>query len=180
MALRGHRPVAVDLLDNAFDGLEAARHYRTTLGYALPLFQAEMDRLPFASQQFDLVIFNASFHYSTDYFDTLREVLRCVHTPGYLVIADSPFYQRDESGAAMVREKHESFERQFGFRSDAIPSREYITPEILSKLAREFKLTWRFIRPWYGIGWALRPLKARLQSRRTPSQFFLIWAEVSQ
>ena len=180
MALRGHRPVAVDLLDNAFDGLAAARHYQATLGYPMPLFQAEMDRLPFASAQFDLAIFNASFHYSTDYHATLREALRCLRRPGYVVIADSPFYEREVSGKDMIREKHESFERQYGFRSDAIPSLEYITPEVLTQLAREFNLTWKFTKPWYGINWALRPLKARLQSRRTPSQFFLIWAEVGQ
>jgi SAM-dependent methyltransferase len=91
MALRGHRPVAVDLLDNDTDGMGAARHYFSRLQTSFPRFQAEMDRLPFASGQFELVVFNASFHYSVDYSATLREALRCLRRPGFVIIADSAF-----------------------------------------------------------------------------------------
>src|SRR5215472_5624314 len=67
LALRGHRPILVDLLDNGEDGLGAARHYFPQLSRPLPRFQAEMDRLPFGPRQFDLAVFNASFHYSENY-----------------------------------------------------------------------------------------------------------------
>ena len=178
IALRGHRPVAVDLLENDADGLGAARHYLSSLPQPFLRFQAEMDHLPFASQQFDLAIFNASLHYSVNYEETLAEVLRCLGRPGHVIIADSPFYSRDECGQKMVAEKRANFERRFGFRSDSIPSREYLTPEVLDALAEKLRLRWQVLNPWYGINWALRPLKARLLRRREPARFYLLWGEV--
>ena len=76
LTLRGHRCAAVDLLDNHWDGLGAAHHYLSNLTTPFAVLQAEMDRLPFADSQFDLVIFNASFHYSTDYSQTTGEIGR--------------------------------------------------------------------------------------------------------
>jgi SAM-dependent methyltransferase len=178
MALRGHRPIAVDLLDNDADGLGAARHYMPHLSRPFLRFQAEMDRLPFAPEQFDVVIFNASFHYSVDYGRTLEEVLRCLRRPGHVIIADSPFYSREENGQKMVAEKHSAFEQRFGFRSDSVQSHEYLTPAILDELAKKLRRDWSVLKPWYGINWALRPAKARLWQRREPARFYLLWATV--
>jgi len=180
MALRGHRPVAVDLLDNDGDGLGSAKHYLGRLRRPFARFQAEMDRLPFADEQFDIAVFNASFHYSVDYEQTLREALRCLRRPGYVVIADSPFYRHDTSGQLMREEKHAAFQKQFGFRSDSIPSREFLTGEILDDLAAKFALQWQVLKPRYGLNWALRPIKAQVLRRREPSKFFLICAKVSR
>jgi SAM-dependent methyltransferase len=178
MSLRGHRPVAVDLLENDADGLGAARHYLSHLSRPFIRFQAEMDHLPFAPEQFDIAIFNASFHYSASYEQTLTEVFRCLRRPGYVIVADSPFYSCDENGQRMVTEKHAEFERRFGFRSDSIHTREYLTPEVLSELRDRFGLHWHVLKPWYGISWALRPAKARLLGRREPARFYLLWAKV--
>jgi len=178
LALRGHNPMAVDLIDNAEDGLGAARHYLARLPNLYPRFQAEMDRLPFQDQQFDLAIFNASFHYSEDYHCTVGEALRCLRRPGWLVIMDSPFYLRDVSGRQMVQERMAAFAQRFGFASDSLAGREYLTGEILEELGRKFQLAWKIARPWYGVGWALRPFKAHLLRRREPSKFFIFWAKV--
>lgn len=175
LAERGYQPIAVDLLDNDVDGLGAARHYLANSPRWFPRFQAEMDRLPFDSGQFDVAIFNASFHYSSDYEKTLREVLRCVRRPGIVVVADSPFYRRDESGQQMLEERRAMFERQFGVRSDIHHSREYLTQRTLDELAERLAIRWNVGKPWYGMGWALRPVKARLLRRREPSKFHLLW-----
>lgn len=180
LGLRGHRPVAVDLLDNDADGLGAGAHYLRRMKRPFPRFQAEMDCLPFDAAQFDVVIFNASFHYSVDYEVTLAETLRCLRRPGHVIIADSAFYRRDESGRAMLEEKRGSFKQRFGFESDNIPSREYLTPQTLDRLANRFGIKWRTLRPWYGIDWALRPIKARLARRREPSRFYLFWGQIGQ
>ncbi len=178
LALRRHRPMAVDLIDNVEDGLGAARHYLPHLQVPLVRFQAEMDRLPFQDRQFDLAIFNASFHYSEDYHATLGEALRCLRRTGHLIIMDSPFYKRPESGDAMVKERRAIFSRQFGFASDSLPSREYLTTRILNNLADAFHLSWRVAKPWHGLQWSLRPLKAWLLRRREPSNFFIFWTAV--
>jgi SAM-dependent methyltransferase len=138
-----------------------------------------MDHLPFASEQFDVVLFNASFHYSIDYERTLSEALRCLRHPGNVIIADSPFYWRDESGRTMLEERRMEFQQKFGFRSDSIESREYLTPQVLEALADKLSLQWSVLKPWYGIGWALRPLRSRLFRRREPARFYLLWAKVT-
>jgi len=171
----GHYPIAVDLLDNDIDGLGAARHYLAHLQNAFPRFQAEMDSLPFDSEQFDVAIFNASFHYSYDYEKSLREVTRCLRHSGLVIIADTPFYWRDESGKRMLEERKESFERQFGVCSDGIRRGEYLTQTTLDELAQRLGIQWNVCKPWYGLQWALRPAKARLLGRREPSKFYLFW-----
>ena len=178
LALRGHRPVSVDLIDNLEDGLGAACHYLAHLPNPFVRFQAEMDRLPFQDGQFDLAIFNASFHYSEDYHRTLSEALRCLRRPGYLAILDSPVYWREESGRQMVEERKAAFAERFGFASDSVPSREFITGNTLDDLGRTFQLSWNIAKPWYGAGWKLRPLRARLLRRREPAKFFIVWAMV--
>jgi SAM-dependent methyltransferase len=177
LAQRGHRPVAVDLLVNDTDGLGAARHY-VNLSRPFLRFKAEMDCLPFMPAQFDVVIFNASFHYSVDYRRTLHEALRCLRRGGHLIIADSPFYWRDESGRNMLEEKRVAFNRQYGFTSDSIQSREYLTPDTLNDLATNLRLKWAVHKPWYGLNWAVRPVKARLLGRREPSKFYLLHARM--
>lgn len=178
LALKGHHPLALDLADNCSDGLGAAANYFSQLPAPFPCFQAQMDRLPFAAHQFDAVIFNASFHYSVDYFETLKEVLRCLRRPGYVIIADSPLYRRSSSGEQMVKERRADFQRRFGFPSDGIASQEFLTPGVLAKLAECLALRWHIEKPWYGLGWAMRPLKAAIRRRREPSKFYLIWARV--
>ena len=179
LAQRGHLPVAVDLLDNDEDGLGAAQHYYSSLGWLFPRFQAEMDHLPFADGQFDVAIFNASLHYSEDYCATLREAVRCLRPGGCLIVLDSPFYRREESGHKMVSERKQQFTQNFGFPSDGIASREFLTTAALNEISCGLRLCWKTCKPWYGWKWATRPVKARLLRRREPSKFYIFWAEVA-
>ncbi len=93
LALAWSRTVAVDLLTNDRDGLGAAAHYRKHLSTLFPRFQAELDALPFTDDEFDLVIYNASFHYSENYEKTIAEALRCTCAGGTILIADTPVVQ---------------------------------------------------------------------------------------
>jgi ubiquinone/menaquinone biosynthesis C-methylase UbiE len=171
LALAGHQPSAVDLLDNDRDGLGAASHFHKCLPELFPRFQAEMTRLPFQDEQFDAVIFNASFHYSEDYAATLREALRCIKKGGIVVISDTPWYSNEESGRQMVAERHAFFRQKFGTASNSISSLEYLTNERLRVLEEHLSIQWTIHSPHYGFKWALRPLAARLRNRREPSRF---------
>jgi SAM-dependent methyltransferase len=177
VALRGHRPVALDVVVNELDGLGAARHYWPVLKQPFACFQAEMDALPFAEGQFDVVVFNASLHYSTNYLDTLREALRCLRSQGHLLVMDSPLYHAEESGRQMLRERHLQFKKQFGFPSDSVPSIEFLTFAQVQSLGRELGLSWKALRPWYGLVWSARPLKAWLKGGREPSKFHVLWGQ---
>jgi SAM-dependent methyltransferase len=179
LTLLGHLPVAVDLLTNDFDGLGAAIHFSSRVRPLFPRVQAVLDRLPFASSTFDLVIFNASFHYSENYQRTFAEAFRCTRPGGAIVIADTPWYAKEEIGQEMVEEKHKRFTATYGFPSNSISSLEYLSPDRLQCLQSEFKVQWEWIKPFYGIRWALRPLLARLKGRRRPSQFRIYVARVN-
>jgi SAM-dependent methyltransferase len=171
LALAGFSPYAVDLLTNELDGLGSARNYEECLPELFPRFRAEMARLPFQSEQFDVAIFNASFHYAESYEAVLSEALRCVRRRGLVVISDTAWYSREESGQRMVRERREAFRGRYGTASDSIESLEYLTDARLRSLERRFSIRWQIDSPWYGFRWAMRPLWARLRNRREPSRF---------
>ncbi len=180
LARRKHRPVAVDILTDPKDGLGAARHYQTELVRLFPRLVAEFDNLPFIDAQFDLAIFNSSLHYSPDYSRTLTEAKRCLRSSGALIILDSPIYRCREHGERMREERHRRFEAAFGFRSDSIPSREYLYDELLEELASSLDLRWKVYRPWYGWKWHLRPWKARFKGQRPPSRFKILVGNLSR
>lgn len=179
LSLRGHHPVAVDLAMGRLDGLRAAANFQSRIPGLFPRFQAELDRLPFCDDQFDLAIFNASFHYSENYARTLREVIRCMRKPGFIVIADSPWYRREVSGQQMLAERNAAYAAKYGFSSDSIQSLEYLTDDRLTSLAKEFDLSWEVHTPAYGWKWKLRPLLASLRGKREPSQFRIYVAVVN-
>jgi len=171
LSQRGDRPVAVDIFPDPLDGLAAATQYGT-----FPTVEAEFDRLPFADGQFDLTVFNSSFHYSTNYQATLSEARRCLKPSGRIVILDTPLYKLREHGERMRAERHAYFQAQYGFASDSIPSLEFLHELQLSELSRELRLRWQIYQPWYGWKWHLRPWKARLKGSRPPSRFCILEA----
>ncbi len=180
LAQRKHRPVAIDVLADPRDGLGAARHYESALEKLFPRVIAEFDNLPFVDCQFDLAIFNSSLHYSTDYLKTLAEVKRCLKAKGSLIVLDSPIYKHPEFGERMREERHEYFKAQYGFRSDSIPSIEFLDRIQLKELGRQLGLCWKEYRPWYGWKWHLRPWIARIKRARPPSRFHILvgrWSE---
>ncbi len=179
LALRGHLPVAVDLLTNDMDGLGAAVHYKKRLTTLFPRVQAELDNLPFVSGQFDVVIFNASFHYSENYERTLREALRCTRTGGVVVIADTPWYRHESSGLQMIAERTAAFTARYGIPSNSIHSLEYLTDDRLHSMEMCFGFKWQIFKPFYGMRWSLRPLLASLKNRREPSRFRIYLAPTS-
>jgi SAM-dependent methyltransferase len=170
LARRGHILAAIDLLVNPLDGLGAHVHYESRF---TPI-QAEFDHLPLAGEQAELVIYNSSLHYSVDYLATFREALRVLVRDGQIIVMDTPIYRRAESGAAMIRERHEQFKRRYGFASDSLPSENYLTFERLQELGVALGMAWKIITPDYGLRWALRPWMAFLRGQREPARFALI------
>ena len=170
LAQRGYSVAAVDLITNEFDGLGCYRYYESAF---VPV-QAEFDQLPFQDGSADLIIFNASLHYSVNIPRTLEESLRVLTKKGELIVLDSPVYRDASSGARMVQERERQFTQQYGFPSNALPSQGYLTYQLLSDLETSLDLKWQFYTPFYGIRWVLRPLKALLSGGREPAKFHLI------
>jgi SAM-dependent methyltransferase len=172
LAQRGHHVAAVDVSTDSRDGLGA--HIWYELADTFVPIQAEFDRLPFAADQMDVAVFNASLHYSTDCARTLTEAMRVLRRDGCVVIMDSPVYRAGSSGAQMVQERETSFLGKYGFRSNALPAENYLTTGRLHDLAEVAGIRWQSFFPFYGVSWLLRPWRARLRGSREPAKMPLL------
>jgi SAM-dependent methyltransferase len=170
LAERGHTMTAIDLSDDALDGLGAVRHYEGRIGALL----GEFDHLPLAEKGVDLAIFNASLHYSTDYVRTLQEALRVLQPHGTLVILDSPMYTDPSSGTRMVQERQNRFRASYGFASDALPNEHFLTPARLEELGEQLSLDWQLHQPVLDWRSAIGRTLGGLRARREPARFPVI------
>jgi SAM-dependent methyltransferase len=170
LAERGHSVTAIDLSDDALDGLGAVRHYEGRIGALL----GEFDHLPLAEKGVDLAIFNASLHYSTDYVRTLQEALRVLQPHGTLVILDSPMYTDPSSGTRMVQERQNRFMASYGFASDALASEHFLTPARLEELGEQLSLDWQSHQPVLDWRSAIGRTLGGLRARREPARFPVI------
>lgn len=169
LSLSGYDVCAVDLLLNPEDGLGAWSHYQSQFAKV----QSEFMHLPFPETSVSAVIFNASFHYSESYEETLTEALRVLSPKGKIIIMDSPVYHSAESGEQMVAERKSAFLSRYGFASDSLKSENYLTYQRMDELGKTLGIAWHHIRPFYGVRWAARPLWAYLRGRREPAEFGL-------
>lgn len=180
LANAGHDCVAVDLRDDEIDGLGAAAELARER--AFERITASFERLPFLHPEADLTIFNASLHYAGDLGAALDEAVRVTRRGGCIAILDSPFYQDEGAGAAMVAEKRNAARARFGERADALlglPAIEFLTRNRLEQASQDLGLAWRRHKVRYPLWYELRPFLARLQGRRVPSRFDFWTARVS-
>lgn len=131
LARAGHRPVAVDVNDDACDGLRVCHLYEDSF----PLVQAHVSYLPFVPGQFDLVVLNASLHYAADPVQTLVEASRMLVDGGSLVVMDSPLFEKPEDGDAMVAGQTEQLRHRFGITQPIRPGVGFITFAMLDEAA---------------------------------------------
>jgi len=180
LAREGHNGIAVDIRDDSVDGLGVARALLAGSGFECRV--ASFDCLPVADAAADLVVFNASLHYSSDLGATLREARRVVRPGGRIAILDSPFYRHDAHGAAMVAEKRASAATTFGTRADTLLGLgciEYLTRDALAAASHGPGIRWRRHRVRYPLWYEVRPLLAAFRRRRPPSRFDLWEGEVA-
>jgi SAM-dependent methyltransferase len=163
LSLEGHAPIAVDLLSNNHDGLGAAIHYKKNLTALFPRFQAEFNTLPFVDDDFDLVIYNASFHCSENYERSLAEALRCTRADGTVLIAETPWYSDETGGQQMLAERREAHVQRHGHSIDAFNSLEYLTDKRLQHMEASFGIQWQIHTPNYGVHRLMRQMLSRLQ-----------------
>lgn len=170
LAAEGHLLAAVDLGVTVRDGLGAHVHYPTKF----TCLQAEFDQLPLEDGWADLVIFNASFHYSVSYETTVQEALRVLRADGQVVVVDTAVYQQPSSGQQMVAEREAAFVRQVGFASNALPSENFLTPQRLDEIAQTCQLRWQRVEIVPAWQRWVRRAKVAWRGQREPAQFPLI------
>jgi SAM-dependent methyltransferase len=167
LASQGHDVCAVDRIADEADGLGAVRHYVSRFTAA----QASFDALPFATGQFDLLVFNGSLHYAPDAAATLAAPRRLLADGGALAVMDSPMFDDDRSGSAMVADMVRRFERDYGIRDVVRVGAGYLTFGLLAQAASAFGACASFIPSRGPVGWRLRREIARFRLRRVPAAF---------
>jgi SAM-dependent methyltransferase len=167
LAAAGHAVVALDMLDDDVDGLGAMHVYATPF----TAVQADFDALPFAPGQFDLVVFNGSLHYAPNADDTMTRARTMLAPGGSLVVMDSPLFERDGDGCAMIEEMARLFERDYGVRDVVRPGVGYLTFAKLSAIAERLDMRIQFCPSRGPIGWRLRRRIGRLRLGRRPAAF---------
>ena len=81
-----------------------------------------------------------------------------------MIIADTPWYSDERSGLAMLEDRRALIIKRYGFPSDELKSREYLTDQRLKDIERWFGIRWQTHQPYYGMRWKMRPLVARLRA----------------
>ena len=165
LTLLGNVCVAVDWLDDPDDGLGAALHYPTTF----TRLQADFDHLPVAAGQFDVVIFNASLHYSANPTATLSNAAKTLVNGGTLVVMDSPVFVRDEDGQRMLAERQHGFADRIGRPLEW--GAGYLTVDGLARAASEAGRTLQRIPSRGGPRWVVKRWRAGRKLRRQPASF---------
>jgi SAM-dependent methyltransferase len=174
--LAGCEATALDIRDDDVDGLGAATVLSGDDNARFERIVASFDALPLDAATFDVVVFNASLHYATDLPLVLREAHRVTRPGGRVVVLDSPFYEREEQGLAMVAEKQHTASARFGDRASVLVSQpfiEFLTRERLRVASSGLGLTWHRHRVHYPMWYEYRGLTARLRGHRAPSRFDL-------
>lgn len=170
LARAGHQLVAVDICTDRLDGL-GALCLNATESSVLAL-QASFDRIPIAPGQADLLIFNGSLHYSSDYLATLRQATPLLATDGRIVVMDTPYYRREEDGRKMLEERRAGW--QDGDRQDLTAMQGFLTPETVDRLCSELGIDARTLRPPAAWRAAAAAVKSHLLGRRARAAFPLI------
>lgn len=164
----GHCCVAVDWLDDEQDGLGAGRLYSTDF----LCVQADYDQLPLAPGQFNVVIFNASLHYSADIAASLQHARRMLSPGGTIAVMDSPTFRSERAGRRMIAEMEERFVTNYGLTRLARHGAGYLTPQALGA-------GWRFIASRGGAGWEARRVFAAVKNWRE-SAMFGVWVYLNK
>ena len=169
LAALGHRCVALDCSDDAEDGLGAF------VQYSVPFtcVQADFDQLPFAHHQFNIVIFNASLHYSADIQATLHHAHNMLLPGGALVVMDSPTFWYVTGAQSMLTEQAARLRAQSGAPQLVIQGVGYTTADALVTAGQHLGVQFRFAPSRGSANWALRRFLAGLKRRREPASFGL-------
>lgn len=178
VAAEGHHATAIDIRDDAVDGLGAAAPFVARHPVRITCVTASFDAIPLDCAGADVTVFNAALHYATDLATTIGEAVRVTRSGGIIAILDSPFYRHDKYGAAMVAEKRAGARARFGDGAAdlmALPFVEYLTRDRLAAASAGTGIAWRRRRVLYPLRYELRSLLAALRRRRPPSRFDLWW-----
>jgi SAM-dependent methyltransferase len=167
LASRGHDVVALDRLDDEADRVFLGRQNQ----WPFVAVRGDFEALPFEPGQFDVVVFNASLHYARDPEETLGRAALMLNAHGTLVVMDSPTFDRDADGEAMVAAQMAALLDAHDLADVVRPGIGYLTFCSLRRAADRLKRHSRFFPSRGPLAWRLRRPLARRRLGRQPATF---------
>jgi SAM-dependent methyltransferase len=167
LAALGHDVVALDRWDDETDMAILRRHESAPF----LCVQADFGALPFAPGQFDVVVFNASLHYTAGPVDALRSAARVLADGGTLVVMDSPMFACARDGEAMVSSQEATMAIACGLPQVVRPGVGYLTFDGLDRAAERLGRRTCFVPSRGPLAWRARRTLARLRLGRAPAAF---------
>ena len=162
LAGRGWQTAAVDLPGGDEQGVGADGDARGESD--APLIQANLERLPFADAQVDVVLYVDCFHFAEDYWEALGEARRCLRWGGQVVICGTPVYSHWRFGEADRDRRIEAGFHHGRRPGETLLSMGYLDETMLDRLQRELNIRWRVSKPrkglaavWSRLGQAFAP-----------------------
>lgn len=73
----------------------------------------------------------------------------------------------------MVLERQDQFKERYGFSSASLQSENFLTYQRMRDLGVTLVISFRHVRPYYGLHWAAGPWLAWLTGGREPAEFAL-------
>lgn len=185
MAWSGWEVLALDLCPDPGVGLGAATLLQEGLDWArateaglgrVDLALGDYHRLPLSDGCVQLAVFNAALHYSWDLQAALDEAWRCLAPGGRLAIMDSPFYEHEAAGQAMVEAQRRAFGDRWGQAAAAPEGRGFLSLAALRMVTLRPAATWQVLTPRRGWRWHLRRAWRRWRLGRESADFPLVVA----
>jgi SAM-dependent methyltransferase len=164
--------IALDINVDPLDGLGVLSRIQASERANITPVRAEFDYLPFPPSSVDIIVFNASLHYSHDVLQTLQNSLALLRKDGALYILDSPIYENSESGKMMVQERMEKLRKQYNITIAEESAGNFLTFDVIDQLQPNYRI--EYLTPHYGLAWKARPLIAAILKRREPATFEVI------
>jgi len=163
----GHQLVAVDWLDDEHDGLGAYHHYPVQY----TCVQGDFDALPFKTGQFDVVIFNASLHYSNHLERTLRHACNMLSRDGRIYVMDSPTFSSNESGKIMVIDHIDYLRKNYGLQEVIQFGAGYLYMKKMIELGKTLGISFQFYPSHGSFRWTIKRWWAGVKSGRESAAF---------
>ena len=179
MAEKGHFVLATDISLDEEDGLGALDRYGSN---GLPWrarvtrARADMEALALEGAQFDLVVANGSIHYAERLSRPVQEAYRLLRPGGLFLILDSPTYEDEAAGLAMVRRQERECQKRYALDLDRTHAGFLVFEEFSTLLERTgFRARWQI--PFEGVTRTLRRTYCWMRGLHTPARFPVFIAE---
>jgi len=161
----GFNAIALDINNSSADGLQAGQRYLDQ-GATFHRIRGSMEHAPLDANCVQLLVANASFHYSSDFESLLSEFRRVLVNGGVVALLDTPFYENAIDGERMVAQRVKEFSEKYSIDEAMSRRSSYLTFRRLRELAASVDMSLTIQHVWPGWPRRYREIRGRLAGQQ--------------